>query len=176
MFQRLLNWVRHQWVRLLTLQDAPHAVAGGMAIGLIIGFSPLFSIKTLLAIVIAWLCRCSKLAAVIVVTLNDLLLPIEPLILRWQYALGHWLLSSPHQWPKPVETGQVLLHWREWFTPEMLTTVIWPTLVGSLMISIPVAALLYWPVLRMVRRVPPEMLPQSGGFAPTATKDSIPPQ
>src|SRR5438874_3609798 len=79
--------------KLMQIRDTPHAVAGGMAIGLLIGFTPLLGFKTLLALLAAWLTRCSKLASVIGVTAHDLLWPIWPLILRWQYVIGFWVLN-----------------------------------------------------------------------------------
>lgn len=151
MLSTVSEWTRRQWQRLLKLEAAPHAIAGGGAIGVIVGFSPLFSIKTLLALLLAWLCRSSKLAAVIVVTLHDLILPLEPFLLRWQYNLGYWLLSVPHQWPAPLKTTDFFLSWRELLQPQVLAGIIWPTLVGSLVMSIPLSALAYWFLYRLVQ-------------------------
>jgi uncharacterized protein len=34
--------------------------------------------------------------AAIGVTLDDIILPVVPLLLGWEYDVGYWLLSHPH--------------------------------------------------------------------------------
>ena len=55
------------------MADTPHSIALGSAIGIFFGFTPLWSLKTLLSIGVAWVFRCNKLAAAIAVTLHDIL-------------------------------------------------------------------------------------------------------
>src|SRR5438477_245934 len=62
------TFAKNTWSRLHQLRDAPHAVAGGVAIGIFWGFTPLTGLKTLLSIFFAWVLRCSKIPAVIAVT------------------------------------------------------------------------------------------------------------
>jgi uncharacterized protein (DUF2062 family) len=45
----------------------------------------------LLSIIFAWICRCSKLSAVLAVAFHDILTPIWPVVLRWEYQLGFWI-------------------------------------------------------------------------------------
>ncbi len=52
MFEKLAAHFRLLREKLLDLRDAPHALAGGVAIGMFIGFTPLFGLKTLLCIVL----------------------------------------------------------------------------------------------------------------------------
>src|ERR1700678_871277 len=97
---RLSEYISVQFQRikrsLTQIRDTPHAIAGGVAIGVLCGFPPLLGFKTLLALLAAWLFRCSKLSAVLAVTLHDILLPLLPLILRWPYQVGFYLISHPH--------------------------------------------------------------------------------
>jgi len=141
--------VRGYWNRLRELRDAPHAIAGGVAIGLFWGFTPLTGLKTLLSMATAKLCRWSILAAVIVVSLHDLLSPIWPLILRWEYQLGYWVISHPHHFPPPFKLEKMewtkLLNWK---TVEL----IWPTFIGSCIIGLPAAMIAYWIVIVMLQR------------------------
>ena len=65
---------------LMAIADTPHSVALGSAIGIFFGFTPLWSLKTLLSIATAWLFRCNKIAAAIAVTLHDIILPFMPAI------------------------------------------------------------------------------------------------
>ena len=72
---RIHQWMRAHHMTLMNLPDTPHSIALGAAIGMFFGFTPLFTMKTLLAFAITWLCRANKTAAIITVTLHDILLP-----------------------------------------------------------------------------------------------------
>src|SRR5260221_110717 len=100
--KRLLAYFASLWRRLLELRDTPHAIAGGIGIGVFFGFSPLFGVKTLLSLATAWLTRCSKIAAVIAVSLHDVVWPFLPFLLRIQYDIGYWILSNPHELPPKI--------------------------------------------------------------------------
>ena len=110
------RWLHEHSLKLLAIRDTPEAIAGGVAIGIFIGFTPLFGLKTVLTILFAWLTRSNILAAVIASAAHDILLPLMPVIFRWEYDVGFWLLSQPHHLPPrlsriigrgtPGETGQ----------------------------------------------------------------------
>src|SRR5213595_80543 len=75
---RLKRWLVAHHMTLITIADSPHSIALGSAIGIFFGFTPLWSLKTLLSIVIAWICRCNKIAAAIAVTVHDVLIFVMP--------------------------------------------------------------------------------------------------
>jgi uncharacterized protein (DUF2062 family) len=110
------RWFREHSLKLLAIRDTPEAIAGGVAIGIFFGFTPLFGLRTLFAILFAWVTRSNVLAAVLATTLHDVILPFMPVIYRWEYDIGYWLLSQPHQLPprmhKPHWEG---FAWRDWF-------------------------------------------------------------
>ena len=135
------------WQRLHEIRDAPHAVAGGVAIGVFWGFTPFTGLKTLLSMLTAWLARCSKLSAVIAVSLHDVLVPVWIFILRWEYQIGVWILSNPHHFP-PKLRGMGMHHLMTWRTLELL----WPTFVGSLCFGLPSALISYWVVESLLER------------------------
>ncbi len=137
------------WTRLRQIRDAPHAVAGGVAIGIFWGFTPLTGLKTLLSIFTAWMSRCSKIPAVIAVALHDVLLPIWPIMLRWEYQIGYWLTSHPHQLPPKLSMHHI--HVAELFQWKTLE-VLWPTFVGSCVIGLPIALVSYWIVKWVLQR------------------------
>ena len=148
------NWnprerIREYWTHLRELRDAPHAIAGGVAIGLFWGFTPLTGLKTLLSIFTAWMCRCSKLPAVVTVALHDVLLPVWPIILRWEYQIGFWICSQPHHFPPALTIQNVrLVQLLEWKTVALLG----PTFLGSCVIGVPIALLSYWITKVMLER------------------------
>jgi uncharacterized protein (DUF2062 family) len=138
---RLLNrWMRAHHMTLMTLPDTPHSIALGSAIGMFFGFTPLFGMKTLLSITVAWLLKSNKIAAVITVTLHDLLLPLVPAMFLWQYKLGMWALYG--RVPQRAGFRRVpLWDYMEWTT---FLTVGRPILVGSLFFAVPAAVLIYF--------------------------------
>jgi len=151
--KKLLDHFRSLWRRLLELRDTPHAIAGGVAIGMFYGFTPLFGIKTLLSLLTAWLARCSKIAAVIAVTLHDVVTPFWPVLLRVEYQIGYWLLSHPHHLPPKLELKHGmhldLMHMLHWVT---FLKVGLPLLVGSLVIAVPAACISYVVAYGIMRR------------------------
>lgn len=147
MLLKLRAWIIRQYHYLLQIRDTPHAIAGGLALGVFFGFTPLFGLKTVIALLLAWLFRCSKLSAAIGVTFHDLLLFMWPLILRWQYIIGFAVLNH-HLPPKlPIKHLKIddLLHWK---TLKLL----WPIFIGSFIMALPLALLSYVIALQIVKR------------------------
>jgi uncharacterized protein (DUF2062 family) len=156
---RVSQFFRDQFQRfkqgVTQIRDTPHAIAGGVAIGVMFGFTPFFGFKTLLAVLVAWLFRCSKLSAVMAVALHDVLLPLGPFILRWQYQIGFYLISKPHRLPPKLTPKHFHfddlfnwhgVHWAKTFR------VLWPTFIGSIIIATPIAVGMYFLVLAIVER------------------------
>jgi len=133
----LQRWLHQHSLKLLAIRDTPEAIAGGVAIGVFFGFMPLFGLKTLLAIFLAWLTGSNILAAVISGALHDVVLPFMPIIYRWEYDVGYWLLSHPHRWPLSLthmrfEAG-AWHHWAKLFSMGK------PLLLGGFVCAAPVA-------------------------------------
>jgi uncharacterized protein (DUF2062 family) len=144
------KWLHEHSLKLLAIRDTPEAIAGGVAIGVFFGFMPLFGLKTLLAILVAWLTGSNILAAVISGALHDVILPLMPMIYRWEYDVGYWLLSSPHHWPAPLlhvrfEAG-AWHHWRRWYSVGK------PLLMGGILFSAPAAVLGFFITRSIVAR------------------------
>src|SRR5213082_1912133 len=88
----LKEWLAAHHMTLMGINDTPHSVALGSAIGIFFCFTPLWTMKTLLSVAVAWVCRSNKVAALIGVTLHDILLPVMPAIFLWEYKLGFRVL------------------------------------------------------------------------------------
>lgn len=145
----LKEFTQKAWTQIHQSRDAPHAIAGGVAIGMFWGFTPLTGLKTLLSIFTAWMFRWSKIPAVVAVTFHDILLPVWPVILRWEYQIGFWILNRPHRLPPKLAMSKLhLAQLFQWKTLEVL----WPTLVGSCLIALPIAFIVYWLVERALER------------------------
>lgn len=144
----LRRWLQEHSLKLLAIRDTPAAIAGGVAIGIFLGFTPLFGLKTLLAIFIAWLTRSNIIAAVVATTLHDLLLPLMPVIFVWEYKVGYWLLND--EWPGRM--ARLHLHWNEWLNWTTFLTVGKPLLVGSVFCGVPVAMVTFFVTRGIVAR------------------------
>jgi uncharacterized protein (DUF2062 family) len=151
-----LAWFRDKSRQLLQLKDTTHAIALGAAIGMFFGFVPLWGFKTLLALGVTRLVRGNLLATAIAATLHDIALPLMPLLLRWEYDIGYWLLSHPHELPPSLH----LSHHSPaiWFRWSTFLTVGRPLLLGALVIAAPVAIATYYITLALVERSRPKTI------------------
>lgn len=137
--------------KLFSLKDTPHAIAGGVAIGVFVGFTPLFGIKTLLSLGLAYALRCNPIAAVIAVSLHDVLTPFVPFLMRMEYDIGYWIMSHPHHLPPKLELHHQHLHLGEMLQWTTIMKVGMPLLIGSMFVSAPSAVIFYFLVLWIMR-------------------------
>ena len=148
----LKQWLSQHHMTLMTIADTPHSIALGSAIGIFFGFTPLYPLKTLLSIGVAWICRCNKIAAAIAVTLHDVLIFAMPAIYFAEYKLGCWTLgrTPPHR----IRFGPFAL--RDYFHWHVFSRVVWPTFwpafIGSLFLAIPSAIIIYFVIRLLVSR------------------------
>lgn len=144
------RWFREHSLKLLAIRDTPEAIAGGVAIGMFFGFTPLFGLKTIGAIFFAWLTRSNIIAAVLAGTLHDLILPIMPVVFVWEYKIGHWLLYG--DWPRRMPRLHLAVHeWRDW-TKLLTSEVGKPMLLGSMCFATPVAGIIFFVTKYIVAR------------------------
>ena len=144
------RWLRDHSLKLLAIRDTPQAIAGGVAIGMFFAFSPLFGLKELLTILFAWLMRANIIAAVLAVTAHNIVLPLMPLIYRWEYDVGYWLLSHPHHWPPSLRNAPWEGHtWRSWATIYKIGKDL---LLGSFVCTSTMAAVSYFVTKAIVSR------------------------
>jgi uncharacterized protein (DUF2062 family) len=139
LWRRFRYWLAHLHFRLVTIQDTPHSIALGVAIGIFFGFTPLWSLKTLLSIAVAWLLKSNKIAAAISVQLHDLILPFMPAIYLWEYKLGFWAMHG--HFPRRARLSQLVL--RDYLQWETFNWLGRPLLIGSIILGVPSAALVY---------------------------------
>ncbi len=87
----------------------------------------------------AWVLGSNKIAAAVSVQLHDLLLPFMPAIYLWEYKLGYWAMYG--QFPRRVGFHPLaVLDYVHWKT----LLLVGPTMVGSLIVGLPSAALVYF--------------------------------
>jgi hypothetical protein len=146
----LIAWLHAKKEQVFRIKDTPHALAIGVAVGVFFGFVPLLGLKTLLALGVTRLLRGNLVASVIAVTMHDVLLPVAPLLLRWEYDIGYWLLSHPHELPPQLhlshQSPSTWLHWSSFFTIGR------PLLIGSVVVAAPLTVVAYYVALAWVHR------------------------
>lgn len=145
---RIKGWWMAHHHRLMSIEDSAHAIALGVAVGIFFGFTPLWSVKTLLSIFVAWLLNSNKIAAAISVTLHDVILPFMPAIYWWEYKLGYYVLNGTS--PGKVRFAHIAM--RDYLHWNVFVRVIWPTLVGSIIIALPIAGAIYFLTRSLVLR------------------------
>lgn len=145
---RLKRWLTAHHMTLMTMADSPHSIAMGSAIGIFFGFTPLWTMKTLLSIGVAWLLKCNKVAAAIAVTLHDVILPLMPAIFWWEYKVGYRVLHGTK--PRHVRISHVSV-W-DYLHSDVFVRLVWPTLVGSLFLAVPSAIAAYFIMRTLVDR------------------------
>ena len=145
---RFKQWLSDHHMTLMAINDTPHSIALGSAIGIFFGFTPLLSLKTLLSIVVAWICRCNKIAAAIAVTLHDVLIFAMPAIYYGEYKLGCRILH------RPLGSKGRLWHlgFHDYLNWHMLHKYVWPALIGSLFLAVPSGLMVYFLVRLLVSR------------------------
>ena len=154
MGNRVVDWVKAKVTGLSQLQDHPRSIARGVAAGTFFGFIPLFGFKTLLAMGSAKLFRGNVVASAVAVTLHDVILPLAPVLLRWEYQIGYWLLSHPHHLPAGLgATHQGPSMWFHWDT---LFSVGLPLMLGAILVAIPFTLAAYFLTLMSVKRAKKE--------------------
>jgi uncharacterized protein (DUF2062 family) len=142
------RWLADHHMTLIAIADSPHSIALGSAIGIFFGFTPLASLKTLLSILAAWICRCNKIAAVIAVTVHDVLIFAMPAIYFAEYKLGCRILNRPprvriHPWHFSIH---------DYLSLGSFSKFIWPALIGSMFLAIPSGLIGYLLVRMLVSR------------------------
>ena len=150
LIKRVVDFVVTNARKLLDLKDQPHAIAGGIAIGMFMGFTPLFGLKTLLSLGVALALRCNPIAAVVTVSLHDVVTPIWPFLIYIEYNIGFWILSSPHTLPPEILHHH--LHVADLMKWSSFQSLGLPVLVGSLFLSTPAAAISYFVMLTFFKR------------------------
>jgi uncharacterized protein (DUF2062 family) len=149
MIKRHFREYLRKFHELLDAKDAPHSVAGGTSIGVFFGFLPIFGLKTLGAMGFSMMTRCSVVASVIGVSLHDLFLPLWPLILRYQFQVGFWIMSNPHHFAPPLTRQD--FHFSEILQWDNFVDIGLPLAVGGAVFATPFTLISYVGVLHIMR-------------------------
>lgn len=156
MNSRYWRWLRPRYIlrELLSLDDKPHAIALGAAIGMWVGLTPTVGIQIPMVIA-AWLISrrwayFNVTAALLVVMISN---PLTTPIIYWAtYKLGAMILGSGLE----VSFGKVMEFdsFQTWWTTvcDIVVQAGWPLAVGSLIIATTIAIPTYAAVFYLCKR------------------------
>jgi len=139
--------------RLLSLDDSPHAIALGTAIGMFVGMTPTVGIQMILVVAIAAVTRhlfhFNRAAGLITVYISNPI-TILPLYAAFYY-VGTLLVDAPLTPAEFQEQFENALD-RGWLDPLrfIFSEVAWPMIAGSLLIATATALPTYPIVRRLV--------------------------
>lgn len=153
---RVAAWPRQSWrrsfkyygKRVLRLSATPHAIAAGVACGVLVSWTPFFGFHFLMAMLVAFVIGGNVLAALFGTVFGN---PFTFPVMLWSsYSLGHWLLGlfhrgAPHPPPPPLRPD--LFHG----SLDEVLHVLHPMLIGALPLGLVSGFLTYFVVRTIVR-------------------------
>ncbi|MDA0283547.1 MAG: DUF2062 domain-containing protein [Planctomycetota bacterium] len=140
---------------ILMLDDTPHSVALGTAVGMFVGLTPTVGVQMLIVLAIAFLVRplfqFNKVAAVLTVYVTN---PLTAIPVYWfNYQIGTYFVPSDVKYEDFVAIVQIdqTNNWSE-RALSLITHLGAPLLVGCLVVAT-VSSLLTYPAMRwLIRR------------------------
>ncbi len=139
------------WLRkIIGLNDTPHSIALGAAIGTFVAFTPTVGIQMLVVLAIAWILkpffRFNKFAGLIAVYISN---PVTTLPIYWfNYWIGSFFIPGnlTRERLATVLSYQSLWQWSKsmW---ALLVEIGWPLLLGSVIIGV-ICALPTYPLVK----------------------------
>ena len=106
--------VRFLKYRVLHIDDSPHRIALGLAIGLFIAFLPVFGLRLPMIVLLALLLRANKFAAITSVCICNNIFTL-PFISYSSYLVG-WIICNSFHSAEALRPGQVGGMFRELFS------------------------------------------------------------
>ncbi|MBN2294366.1 MAG: DUF2062 domain-containing protein [Pirellulales bacterium] len=144
-WKRLKNFFTHN---VLHVDDTPHRIALGVAIGVFVTWTPTIGFQMVLTIALAWLLRANKFVGVPFVWISNPL-TLVPIYMP-NYLIGRWILGSEVPPPDFAKVVDATGGWLE--TVGTWWSVTWhaflPLWLGSLLVGLALAIPSYFATYR----------------------------
>jgi len=137
----LKRMFRFWYLKLLRIRDNPHNVAMGLSLGVFVGCLPIIPLQTVTALVLAFLLRCSKLAAALGTWITNPL--YAPFVYYGMYLLGRTIIPVGKKEFEPEELTLLNIVNLGW---DFLLLM----LAGGIVVGLVLAFLTYAVSVRMV--------------------------
>ena len=129
--------------RVLHVDDTPHRIALGVAIGIFVTWTPTITLQMVLTIALSALLRANKAVGVPFVWISNPLTLVP--IYYPNYLVGAWLLRSPNAWASVAAALSVPGLWEKfkalWAAGG---DVFWPLWAGSIIVGLVLGTLSYF--------------------------------
>jgi hypothetical protein len=141
------RWLRYHYLRLVRLNDTPEKIAGGLALGVVLGILPTFGLGVVIALLVAGIFRVNKVSAIA----GTLVMNPWTATFFWaaSYMVGSLVMGNNIAETvgliKTLKTHTDL--WKSLLTSKLLV----PYIVGDLIVSASAAATFYIGGLYAVR-------------------------
>ena len=130
--------------RVLHINDTPHRIALGLAIGIFAAWTPAIGLQMALVVLLCWLFRANKIVGLPLVWISNPA-TVVPIYMP-NFILGQWLLGTEKELDfGPFGTGfqgSWIERVRGWW--ELTIDVFWPLWVGSLLVGLVLAVGVYF--------------------------------
>lgn len=137
--------------RVFSLNDTPHRLALGVAIGIFVTWTPTIGFQMVLVVALSWLFGANKLVGVPFVWLSNpaTLIPVY----GPNYLIGCWVLGhSPDGWEKILNAilckGDFYDRILEWYS--VTSSIFWELWVGSLIVGLVLGVMSYFTMYRLI--------------------------
>lgn len=141
-FDKVKRAARFGYLKIIRLREKPHSVALGLALGIFIGFTPTIPIQTYIAVGLALMLRCSKIAAAAGVWISNPL-TLAPFYYA-EFIVGKWVLNS--------EAVFKLADYSLFSMLENARRAMEVMMVGGIVMGIPAGIVTYFITYRIVDR------------------------
>lgn len=139
-----MSYYRHRLVR---LPDTSYRIAAGVACGVAVSFTPFVGLHVGLALLLAFILRANLVAAAVGTVVGN---PWTfPLIWVVVYEVGATVLGLDLSMAFGDLIDPRMLLVEPW---TALRPVIWPMIVGGLLLAVPAWLGTYWPLRKLVRQ------------------------
>ncbi len=148
LFEKIKNFLKSIYQKLIHLKDTPHRIAGGFAVGIFFGILP--AAGPMAAIILAWILRVNRIAAFAGGLLTNMWLSVITLVAAVK--VGAFVTGS--DWQKVLSDCKELMKdfsWRGIFDQKVID-ILKPVFVGYLVVGILAGLLAYVVAWFVVKR------------------------
>lgn len=140
--------------RVLHVDDTPHRIALGLAIGIFITWTPLIGLQMVLTVALAALVRANKFVGVPFVWISNPLTAVP--LYGFNFLIGAWILPGKYSLKKFAESASTALRFSgswmdritEWWSA--MWDFFWPLWIGSILVGLLLGVTTYFVTRRAV--------------------------
>lgn len=140
---KIINRLKKLLITLVELNNTPHEIALGVAVGVFIGITPLYGFHTVLAVLFAMLIPRTHKVAIIIG--SNISLPFTAPFITWAgYRIGRFLLNT--------DFPNIGLSSLKHFSYKEVAGILYPLFLGSFVLGVIAGFMIYFIVLFAIKK------------------------